>query len=311
MELILLLLAAVVSASPTEVETKDVVVYEELVTKDIAPRQLLTILSLVVWTANTIPSGVRLAIGVLGLAQSAFNLAKCSSNIHHWQQTGDCFFIAADILMGAFVGFWQTRNGKREMGDAVWDLTNHTSALTHAVAHVAPIDNSLRKGLLATANNGTWIRAASVYSGDVHTHSLFYRLADPADLGRENDGTYHHLRATEEGLRKREENDEGGLVVDYIWKDNNDETEWDYFQGGGDTLGATAAGWAETNGQEAFCNSPVVCLSTGSPGGGQCAGCHVETSGVMAYGWNDAAFGFNGQSGGWLDECENNDIQNC
>ncbi|KAH8904684.1 hypothetical protein BR93DRAFT_939754 [Coniochaeta sp. PMI_546] len=283
----------------------------------IEPRKediLLTLLSLAIWAANTVPAGIQLAVGVLGLSHQAFQLAKyCSDAAHSWQNAGDCFFVAADILMGTFVSFYKTRNGKRSTVDGLPDhgiatFQNGTisGGLTHSIAHIPIINGSLRLGLLASGNNGSWAHVASFYSGDVKTHRLMYRLASEEDLGAKNNGKYHHLRTVGQGnsVTERAEQQEGALVADYLWEDNNDQTEWGYFSGGGNSLGSDIANWMENNEQEAACASPAVCLPTGAPGAGNShPGCSVIDGGVMAYGWNDQPFGFNGRAQGWLDEC--------
>ena len=68
-----------------------------------------------------------------------------------------------------------------------------------------------------------------MYSEDIPTFYITHRLAHPNDLSRENNGSYHHVRAspaTVNGAHKRAEVNDGGIVADYLWNDRNEEI-WD------------------------------------------------------------------------------------
>ncbi|KAL8718639.1 MAG: hypothetical protein Q9225_004257, partial [Loekoesia sp. 1 TL-2023] len=98
-------------------------------------------------------------------------------------------------------------------------------------AHVVPINESLARASVRTDNNGTWARHATVYAGDFASHHLMYRQAHEADLGFDNDGSFHQyrlqpttelltrVRQSKDGtFGKREEKNSYGLVTDYLWK---------------------------------------------------------------------------------------------
>lgn len=48
---------------------------------------------------------------------------------------------------------------------------------------------------LAAGNNGTWQRYITYYWDGKESHHVLYRRAHADDLGRENDGSFHHYRA--------------------------------------------------------------------------------------------------------------------
>jgi hypothetical protein len=155
--------------------------------------------------------------------------------------------------------------------------------------------------------NHTFRHVATVYRHDVETHQLFYRHAHPDDLGKENDGTYHHIRANYTGsppsdaVSRRAESNMDHVVGDYLWKDGdstlfNDIHNEDNIVG---DVGTGLANWMEQNNSEASCASIRTFVSVSE--GGKIP--KYEDQGVFAYGWNDKPFGFNGRAGGWIDQC--------
>ena len=64
-------------------------------------------------------------------------------------------------------------------------LSDHTHILSLSIEN-----RSLALASMASGNNGTWEKHATVYAGDMETHHLLYRLASPEDIGMENDGTF-------------------------------------------------------------------------------------------------------------------------
>lgn len=85
-------------------------------------------------------------------------------------------------------------------------------------------------------------------------------------------------------------------MVDYLWT-NGDNSLWNDLGGKSqaDTLGSTIAVAMDNSDSDASCAVPGIQQPNGNYAG--------EDQGVLAYGWNNQPFGFNGRSGGWLDDC--------
>ena len=85
-------------------------------------------------------------------------------------------------------------------------------------------------------------------------------------------------------------------MADYLWT-NGDKSLWNQLGGKSqaNNLGSTIADYMENSDSQASCAVPGVQQSNGKYAG--------EDQGVLAYGWNNHAFKFNGRSGGWLDSC--------
>ncbi len=101
-------------------------------------------------------------------------------------------------------------------------------------------------------------------------HTLHYRRAHSDDLGVENDGTYHQVRAlqpsanmTDTGIVQRAEVNHDGVVMDYLWK-NGVESWWDdtLFAVSESSLDQAAAStvttFAEAHGSEVSCADIIV-----------------------------------------------------
>lgn len=88
-------------------------------------------------------------------------------------------------------------------------------------SHIPTIGDSLVKASIASNNTGEWAHHATIYNLDDNpTHHVMYRLASAADLGRENDGSFHHYRvqpSPQNLLRPRVEDTSNNLVTDYLW----------------------------------------------------------------------------------------------
>lgn len=226
----------------------------------------------------------------------------------------DCFFGAADFVFSAYEALFKDQSvfgrsvlvDRREHidGRPVHGISRyeHQGRATTVVAHV-PVGNNatLRQASLASGNNGTWDVHASGYRGDKLTHHILYRLASEEDLGRPNDGSYHHYRVQPARilsggkLQKRTDRfDDAGIVVDYIWK-NNFRERWCCFSGSANLLGSNTAYWMERNSAEAACAVPALQDPQGNWA--------TVDNAAMAYGWNDVPYNWQGHSGAWLEEC--------
>jgi hypothetical protein len=164
------------------------------------------------------------------------------------------------------------------------------------------------------ANNGTeWERYATYYWDEEESQYLKYRQAHATDLGHENDGSFHHFRAEDSeqikalrrsphSLNRRLSRRAFGVVTDYLWKNNNDKGMWDELHktvNKGD-LAQKVAGYLENNKQGASCLTIVdrVCTRGG------CSDWSRMNNGVIAYGWDNNHFNFNGRAGTWAEKCK-------
>ncbi|KAJ6439264.1 DNA-repair protein rad2 [Purpureocillium lavendulum] len=179
---------------------------------------------------------------------------------------------------------------------------------TRLESHVSIDEKITLKQAAMNAHNGTeFLHIATLYSRGTATHTLHYRRAHSDDLGMENDGSYHHVRAlsvtdhAENG--KRAEVDDSGTVMDYLWKEGNQDLWTDTYYDThtfDQTAAAAATTWMQNNGAEATCADVIIDFTepNSAPYGG------AEDSGVLAFGWHHAPFGFNGRAATWISECE-------
>ena len=257
-----------------------------------------------VWnTAGNALPGIKLAMGGFGLVKSAYDAIKdCNKGVKF-----DCIFGVADTVFSYFLiqfALTDLRNGKR-------DVNEHGRAYnqdgSYLVAHVAIANGStLHHAYTGSTNDSDWTHVATSYTAQGQPmHSLHYRLASPEDLGRPNNGDYHHIRAqhisndasnSSSHSRRSDRASNGGVVADYLWT-NGDKSLWNQLGGKSqaNNLGSTIADYMENSNSQASCAVPGVQQSNGKYAG--------EDQGVLAYGWNNHAFKFNGRSGGWLDSC--------
>lgn len=235
--------------------------------------------------------------------QSSYDTVKdCSKGINF-----DCVFGGVDSVFSFFLTYF----AYTDVRVIRCDLNEHARAYkpdgSYLVAHI-PIANgsTLHQAHTRSSNSFNWTHVATSYTTQGQPkHQIHYRLASPEDLGRPNNGNYHHVRAqpvtntasnSSAHSRRDDEDNNGGVVVDYLWT-NGDQSLWDDLGGKAqaDDLGSTTANYMETNDAEASCAVPGVQQFNGNYAG--------EDQGVVAYGWNNEPFAFNGRSGGWLDSC--------
>lgn len=263
---------------------------------------------------NSIPRGWQLFMGLYSLGSSVYSIYNDCHAPEGKKGVFDCFKSCADLVLAAFIGAYKIKSGISRDSQgfhslAVYEHPQFPSLAMHA--HISPTNGSLAQSSIRSENNGTWQRHATVYAGDVATHHLLYRQALESDLSFENDGSYHHyrLQPTEEmmhilksdlskSLSEREENNVQGLVTDYIWK-NNDQTVWQEFHDYSYNSGDTVAGWMEDHNSEASCAVPIRYSVVSEGYYGKLYG----DQGVIAYGWNNKPYGFNGRAGTWINEC--------
>ncbi|KAB5559915.1 hypothetical protein GE09DRAFT_72452 [Coniochaeta sp. 2T2.1] len=193
-------------------------------------------------------------------------------------------------------------------------------AWTELEVHI-PLDSgetSLRAAAML-ANNGTeFLHIATTYRDSVPRHKLYYRRAHPNELGADyNDdenGSVHHARAIAVGdtltpgepggSSKRAEVNNQGTVMDYLWRYENKQG-WTDLHNSAKTFDQDAARisttWMQQQEAEAIC-STVIWKSKPDPNVQGFGG--AVDAGIMAFGWNNKPYGFNGRAGKWVDSCQ-------
>ena len=119
--------------------------------------------------------------------------------------------------MNAVFGVWQS-SFQTNNGISACDGPN-----TNLVPHIATDGHpNLLKAAVTNIKAVNWTHIATEYTGETATHNILYRLAVADDLGLENDGSYHHFRASQpDTISERAGNNYGGIVSDYIWRAGN------------------------------------------------------------------------------------------
>jgi hypothetical protein len=181
-------------------------------------------------------------------------------------------------------------------------------AWTHSKIHIPIKANmTLAQAARAVHNSTTsFIHVSTAYANDTAISTLHYRLAHPDDLGTENDGSYHQLRATQlvKLSGRNYEASAGGMVMDYVWQAASSSyigmetvaaSDPQYPQHAGLVLGTYM--WQRS--KLATCATQVIKSYVDTEPGFTIHG----IVGVMAYGWNNAPFSFNGRSSGWIAGC--------
>ncbi|KIJ45396.1 hypothetical protein M422DRAFT_46830 [Sphaerobolus stellatus SS14] len=284
-------------------------------------KRTVALILLGLFAFQALPSGVSLAIGAYGLARNIYSLYK---DCHQPQgQVIDCLFSSIDLVLTLFLGGYKLYSGinNRDLaltpnGLPIYTFYKH-SVIEDFVfySHIPTINGSVSEAALRNGSTLDWQHQVTAFYKGEETHRVYYRQAHTDDLGKENDGSYHHYRVRPSpsmlerirklrqaaGLKEREEADSYGLVSDYLWRHNN-PTVWQTFHDNinPDTMGSTLANWMENNNAEVSCAVPVETVA-GVGGSSQVLG----NRGIVAYGWNDQAYGFNGRAGGWVDGCSN------
>ncbi|KAG4440290.1 hypothetical protein IFR05_004251 [Cadophora sp. M221] len=240
--------------------------------------------------AQKVWSAVSWAVGLFGLGASAYGLAK------------DCVQkIRSDGL--ATHAYWVDPEEEKRSSEA----------------HIPLLHRSLKESSMATQNNGTWERHATFYWDNEESHYLMYRKATVDDLGYENDGTFHHYRIQDSdhvkdlrkrmalghpGIEKRLEQRAYGVVTDYLWQNGNQDS-YNQMHDSADFKDMTRKidNYMEGNKQGVSCLTPIG--SIGTHGGS--SRFRVD-NGIIAYGWNDKPYGFNGRAGNWAEGCKGNNV---
>ena len=105
-------------------------------------------------------------------------------------------------------------------------------------------------------------------------YSLHYHLASPEDLGRPNNGGYHHIRAqpisnaasnSSTHSRRNDEQSNGGVVADYLWT-NGENSLWNELGGKSqaDNLGSTIEYYTENSESQVYNHAYKFKVKSGS-----------------------------------------------
>jgi hypothetical protein len=250
-------------------------------------------------------------IGVTSLIPTASEVAlNCFAGF------ANCLNAAWSSIFQVFTAFFRAAGGRRSIGSGPTSyavasgIVGEEKGLLTIDAHL-PVEHSSSGALWRAARasgNETWSHIATVSYNGTALHHIMHRLASADDLGHENNGSFHHLRAQspQSMSKKRDEDNVGGVVADYIFKDGN-QGDWELAidtdaprDAGaeattvemGNEMGQHLGNWMLDNGVEATCASILTQNEF-----------DLEDQAVAAYGWNNAPFNFNGRSGGWINGC--------
>lgn len=245
------------------------------------------------WTLAGVWAGAKIAWATASLVKNLFDIPKeCG------ESTLDCLFQVGNTVMSYFTLGYQAVSNLPVMerdGVAVFGIAKLSDG-TYIGSHL-PVSGGLavipRETLIARPNLETWAHVATRYTGDgMPLHSIYHWLVSDEDLGRPNDGTYHHLVAQAANLTapwerkttlntRADSSDSHGVVGQYLWQ-NNDNFLWgDLHNACSGTLesqcdlGASLANQFENEQIEAGCAVPGIAKGDGSFAG--------LNSGVFAY----------------------------
>jgi hypothetical protein len=181
----------------------------------------------------------------------------------------------------------------------------------------------------------TVCQSQSIFSCNIADTPWYrYRQAAKEDLGFDNDGSFHHYRVQDSdhmkrlhaqkadglsALEKRIEKTASGVVTDYLWKNGlvvlsemnsctkvsslmrtRNQNAWDNFHDdiSVKSLETDAHSYLTDHDADASCFTPI--LQLGTHGGSSST--RID-NGILAYGWNNKAFNFDGRAGGWANKC--------
>ncbi|KAB8349680.1 hypothetical protein FH972_023696 [Carpinus fangiana] len=260
----------------------------------------------VIAVAQAVGNAISWAVAIFSLVTSAYSVAKdCVKEFNR----SDCVLSSIGLVISAFGTNYKYQSLKLRVRDDGLDVHGFwedplDKRVTHEL-HIPALNGMLFAASIATSNNGTWARHATRYVNGEETHHLLYRKAVKADLGFENDGSYHHYRVQDAhrnqhvSLEKRLEKRTYKVVSDYLWK-NNGQGNWQAMHDAVNVndMAYKSGKYFQDNNLEAGCLVPIG--TVGSHGGSSTF--NVD-QGVLAYGWNDKPFDFDGRSGGWINQC--------
>ncbi|KAJ7469866.1 hypothetical protein B0H11DRAFT_1920482 [Mycena galericulata] len=271
------------------------------------------------WLATPV-LGQFLAWGVGSLAEVAFQSAIPCLGEFFSGTSQTCLWLVIEAAIGDWDTLFQNANGRRKrdasgsyIGTIPYKLRNSTIVLI------------IYATLAARPNASSWAHAYTRQYGNTTPIRVFHRRINDAEEG-DDTGRVNQLRAgatwTPTMLRKRVEEDDSGVVLDYLWTDSSvgawahtpslpdiyhdDSPVSDTAEDSATVLQASSAhftsswhpciffqGYMNDNNAIATCATPLL----------DSDGLQQATAGVLAFGWNDEPFGFDGRSSGWLSGC--------
>jgi hypothetical protein len=224
-------------------------------------------------------SGNTAAIATLGSTAVGLTAAVCTA-VAGTGPVGvaGCLFQGLVATIGSFFAIFQL-SGKRDVTYQVM-LDYPAGPGCHGACQ-----------LDIQAPEGDWRIVGNATVSGIH-HDLYYR----------RNGTLSGVRAVQRGnatdVRKRSENDVGGLVVDYNWSNDN-IVAYDSF-GSSPSQIQTDSSFFEQKMVDA--NVLLACAGWQDSNG-------ILADGLISVGWNDQAFQFeDGEENGLLSECHSDDI---
>ncbi|KAH9214904.1 hypothetical protein DL95DRAFT_409055 [Leptodontidium sp. 2 PMI_412] len=256
---------------------------------------------------------VYVALAITLIAQKVWSAVSWAN-----YDRSDCIITSIGLVISVFATAYKVKSGFRIRSDglathAYW--VDPTEEKRSSEAHIPLSHRSLKESSMATQNNGTWERHTTFYWDNEESHYLMYRKATVDDLGYENDGTFHHYRIQDSdhvkdlrkrmalghpGIEKRLEERAYGVVTDYLWQNGNQDF-YNLMHDSADFKDMTRKidNYMEGNKQGVSCFTPIG--SIGTHGGS--SRFRVD-NGIIAYGWNDKSYGFNGRAGNWAEGCK-------
>ncbi|TFY73144.1 hypothetical protein EWM64_g10868, partial [Hericium alpestre] len=233
----------------------------------------------------------------------------------------NCINACADAALTLWDNFYEANDGinRRSVGvnadgEATYskfvvysDGTNHT--ITHT-QHM-PLGDYPTVGhmLSARPNASEWAHVSTRTYGTTHQVKVFHRRTNSTTDEGDVNGDLNHVRAyhsklPQAGASKRTEDSDDGVVLDYLW-DSGNQGEWNQIHNGTPPVDAATDGGETMTGQFQDDSSIAECCTLGTTEEDDLNGTsfQAENHGVMAFGWNNQAFGFSGRAGGWVSGC--------
>ncbi|KAJ7026352.1 hypothetical protein C8F04DRAFT_1125489 [Mycena alexandri] len=267
------------------------------------------------WLLTPVLGGNQLlAWGLGSLAEVAFKSAiPCLGEVFSGtSQT--CLWHVLDAAIGDWDSLFEPTSGRRKRDGSgsytasiPYNLPNgtvaHMTVIHTQIIPLSPGSSNMYTTLAARPNASSWAHAYTRQYGNTTPIRIFHRRINDAEEG-DDAGLVNQIRAgatwNPNMLTKRVEEDDDGVVLDYLWKDSS-VGAWDLYHDDSpvDTTASDSATivqeFMSDNNAIATCATPVIVADDG--------GLLQATAGVAAFGWNNQPFGFDGRSSGWLSGC--------
>jgi hypothetical protein len=302
---------------------------------DLAERNLISALIDLGLTAVTIVGANLLGIAIGPLVRTSFRTAlRCFTGNLAFNNPGDCLWALGESLFNAYLNNFTPMSGinKRSLTldgyETVSRRVERPGKPSYSVSHTQfmPLGKHLSSlTMLFNRHNGTFAHVYTRTYNNTSQVDVYHRRVN--DLGEgDDDGRYHNLRAfhgSVKGNFKRSESSDNGVVMDYLYDEGD--------QGVFNTLNEEHVPYAEAAANEAIVSAfpankccvsgtdvqftirQSVFMDSGADGAiATCASpfvldpsnvFHFGVRGVLAFGWNNQPFKFNGRAKGWVEGC--------